>query len=329
MTNQKIAVTGGSGHFGTHIILKLLEANYSVKAQYYTQKPNIESSNLEWIQGNITNVSDVEFLISECIAIIHCAAIVDLTKASNHEVNDTNVLGTQHIIDSCLKAERNIRVIHISSTSVASPFPIDQASNESRPYLNIEKFPYSRSKILAEKNVLKATKDLGLDALVLRPSALFGPPDWKPSIFGDFTKKFMNNEYPAITSGGYNMIDIRDAAQTVVNSITKGQKGEIYNIGGVYKPLSKITQLIAQYSESKLPKFILPVSMIVFFEPLISFIFRARNMKSPLSKEHLYFVKNGVENLDSSKAEKKLDHNCRSTEESIKDLVSWFKENKK
>lgn len=324
MSNKTIAVSGASGHLGYHVVLKLIEQGYKVRAQFKTSRPDINHDLITWLQGDITDADDVKKLLEECDVIIHCAAIVTLSRTQRSEVLETNVLGTQNIVDHCAMSSANIRMIHISSTSVVNPKPINEISDETRPYLNVSDYAYSWSKSMAEQSVAEAVKNQKLDAIILRPSALFGPPDLKPSLFGDFAFKFMNNKFPVITSGGYNMIDVRDAAQTVVNSIEMGKTGEIYNVGGEYQTLHQLTQIISKFSGSNLPKIILSVSLTIWLSPIISAIFRARKMNSPFTKENMFFVKNGAKHLSSCKAQKELNHQCRATNETMKDLVEFF-----
>ncbi len=326
MEINKVAVTGASGHLGLHIVLALERQGYSTKALYHTAIPKIETKKTEWVNGDVTQSGSIDKLIDGCQVVIHAAGLVQLQNTSRGLVLETNVLGTQNLIDHCLISGRNIRFIHISSTSAVSPFPRHEKMSEDRPYLKTSDYAYAWSKSLSEQLVVKATHENDLDAVIFRPSALLGPLDFKPSIFGSAMLKFLKNEIPAVTTGGYNFIDIRDAAQTIVNSIELGKRGSIYNLGGEYRTMREMNQLLAEISGCRVPNLIVPTSILYLFEPLIRFLYSSQDKDTPFTKENLFFVRNSPTQLDSSKAISELGHKKRPLQETIQDTVEWFKE---
>ena len=88
--------------------------------------------------------------------VIHCAADVR-HFAPNHTIEDTNILGTDHIIELCQTQQAHL--IHISTLS------IDAASAN----------PYLRSKAIAEQHVVNAAKDKKLQATIMRVGNLTLP----------------------------------------------------------------------------------------------------------------------------------------------------------
>ena len=59
---NQVAVTGGSGHLGTGIILRLLEREFKVVAQYRTHKPTIKNQNLRWVKGDLSDIKHLKAL---------------------------------------------------------------------------------------------------------------------------------------------------------------------------------------------------------------------------------------------------------------------------
>ena len=327
MSKIKVAVTGGSGHLGIHILMKLEERGYDIRAMYHSQIPKINTPNTKWIKGDITSAESVDELLLGCDIVIHAAGLVQLQQSSRELVLETNVLGTQNLIDHCVILGREIRFIHISSTSVANPFPRDKKMDEERAYIKSSNLAYAWSKSLAEQMVIKSAKEQNVDAVVLRPSAMIGPPDFRPSIVGGSILQFAKNQIPAITTGGYNYLDIRDAAESIVNSIDMGKKGEIYNLGGEFVTVKRLGQMIAEASNCNFPKIIFPINLVIVFRSLIQFLYERRGIPSPFNKENLFFLKNGPRILDCTKAEADLNHSSRPISQSVSDLVNWFKQN--
>ena len=328
MSKPIVAVTGASGHLGIHIVLKLVENGYPVRAMYHSQIPDVETTNVEWFKGDITNAESLEILLKNCQVVIHAAGLVQLQKSSRELVLETNVLGTQNILDHCLISNRKIRFIHISSTSAVSPFPRHEKMDENRAYIKSSELAYAWSKSMGEQMVLKSVEDHNMDAIILRPSAMIGAPDFRPSIVGSSILQFVRNQIPAITTGGYNYLDIRDAAQTIVNSIELGQKGEVYNLGGEFLTVSELSKVISEVSGCNDPKIVFPINLIILFRPILNYLYERRKIVSPFTRENLFFLKNGPRQLDCSKAEKNLKHKPRPIKESVEDLIRWFQEKK-
>jgi dihydroflavonol-4-reductase len=51
-------------------------------------------------------------------------------------------------------------------------------------------------------------------------------------------------------------------------------------------------------------------------------------LKWPINKESLITLKYAPKRMDCTKAIKELGHTNRATQESVEDLIQWFKENK-
>ena len=60
--SMKIAVTGASGHVGNVVCRKLIEKGCKVKAFYNSDSRSLENLDLELVQGNVLNKSDLSKL---------------------------------------------------------------------------------------------------------------------------------------------------------------------------------------------------------------------------------------------------------------------------
>ena len=86
-----------------------------------------------------------------------------------------NVAGTAHVVEAC-RAERVARLVHVSTPSVY--FHLDSRTDvrETDPLPEIPVNAYAATKLVADRLVLAAVRD-GLDALLFRPRAVYGPGD--------------------------------------------------------------------------------------------------------------------------------------------------------
>jgi dihydroflavonol-4-reductase len=316
---QKIAITGGSGHLGTCLIDLLLSQNYLVNALYTNTLPTKKHDNLTWIKGDICDFNVINKLIQDCSTIIHCAGMISIGAKNTDEVYRVNVTGTENIVKACIKSP-SIKLIQISSSNAVKETKDNEVFNENRPYKTVDDFIYSYTKATAEQFVLKAVKESNLNACIIRPTSIVGPPDDKPSLFGQTILDLSQNKMPAITSGGYNLVDVRDISQTLINCIDKGKKGEVYLVAGEYLTLKKI----AKISNPQKTPIEIPLNLLLFFMPLINVYQKIFDLKWPITKESLVTVKFAPKNMDISKAKKELNHNPRPVKNSIEDLIDWF-----
>lgn len=323
MYNSKnISITGGSGHLGSCLIPLLLKQGYRVTALYHKTKPNYKHDKLKWISGSIINEESLDQLIKDTSALIHAASLISLGDKEKEKVYSFNVTGTEKVVASCIK--HNVKLIYISSTAAVLETIKFETFDENRPYKTENDFLYGWTKALSEKIILSAVNN-NLDAFILRPSAIIGPPDYKPSHFGTSIISLYESRIPIITNGGYNIVDVRDVSQTIINSITLGKCGEIYLICGKYHKLKEIVSFI----HPKKKYFVLPISTLIFFYPIIILFIKLFQLNYPLTKESLFTVKNAPKNMDYSKAKNNLNHKPRPIEQTFKDVLDWFKNQNK
>jgi len=319
MERVQIAVTGGTGHLGYCLIQNLVKNGYFVRALYRNNIPELKHSNLLWIKGDLTDVASLELLVEKASVMIHSASLISVGNQDAKEVYRVNVNGTQSILKVC--QNRPIRMIYISS-SVAVKETIDnQIHDENRPYKTETDFSYDWSKAVSEQLVLKDVKDKGLDAFILRPTSIVGPPDYRPSYFGQTIKDLALSNMPITIQGGYNLVDVRDVAQTIINSITLGSAGAVYLVGGNYIHLKQIAELLHPHKTF----FSIPINVLIGLLPILKWYQKIFPLKWLITKESLITLKRAPKKIDSSKAMKHLNHQIRPTSETITDLIEWFK----
>jgi len=314
-----IAVTGGTGHLGHVLIKSLLEKGFHVTALYRKTLPQLKHRNLVWIHGDVTNQTSVDLLVQQATAVIHSAAVISIGNQNKNDVYDINVNGTKTILNACKRF--HCRLIYISSSTSVKETIGTAVFDENRPYKTQSDFIYEYTKALAEQLILDAVKNNQLDAIIIRPTSIIGPPDYRPSYFGEAIKNLANLKLPAVVSGGYNLVDVRDVSQSIINSIDRGISGEIYLVGGTYLSLKQIAE-IANPGR----KFVVfPLNLLRCLMPVLNIYAMIFPMKWPVTSESLVILKRAPINVDSSKAINQLNHKIRPVTDTIMDLLEWFK----
>jgi uncharacterized protein YbjT (DUF2867 family) len=149
--SRTLAVTGGTGFVGQHLLRMALEAGFDVRALTRGWKP--PEDEIAWVDGALDRPDTLLKLCSGADAVIHVAGLISGTK---EEFEAVNVGGTAAMIDAARKGGVR-RFIHISSLAAREP----ELSN------------YGRSKAKAERLVAAS----GLEWTIIRPPAVYGPGD--------------------------------------------------------------------------------------------------------------------------------------------------------
>ncbi len=207
MTKPIALITGATGWLGTRFTRTLAEGLPGV-ARFEAPNPDRPirclvrtgegasklkkiSGSIEIFEGDITQPESMKafFNGAEGATLFHTAAVIHPTKGVK-EFYETNVQGTQNLIEAAATA--NIRrMVHVSSNSPIGVNPsADHRFDESSPYNPY--MGYGKSKMLAEQAVLKAHEAGKFEVSVIRPPWFYGP-DQPPrqTLFFSMIKKGM------------------------------------------------------------------------------------------------------------------------------------------
>ena len=143
-----VALTGGTGFLGGHVVNRLIGAGHQVQA--LARKPQVARDGVTWIAGDLENPGD---LFAGADAVVHVAGVVSADAAT---FDKGNRQGTETML-AAARAANVRRFVHISSLATREP----QLSN------------YGASKRAAEDAVVASP----LDWSIVRPPAIYGPGD--------------------------------------------------------------------------------------------------------------------------------------------------------
>lgn len=319
---DRIAITGGSGHLGTAVILEALARGLTVYAGYSSYKPDIEDPRLTWFQGDL-GPGPLEQLLGDAQAVVHTAAKVSVHGDRDGSVMKTNVEGTRNLLELC-RARGNVRLVHVSSAGCVMEKPRETPFDESRPWKTAQHPAYDYSKALAEELVLKYVRDEKLDAVIVRPSGIFGQPDLRGSIISTMMKEIFLGKLPVLISGGYDLVDVRDVAIGTLNAVTMGRSGETYLLCGTYQTLKDLSIKLEKLGGARAP-ICIPVSLVIALLPIVRLFARLSGSGDSFTREGLIIFRDGHPNMDCSKAGRELDYHPRPIEDSLHDMVSWWR----
>jgi nucleoside-diphosphate-sugar epimerase len=170
-----LLVTGGGGFLGFAIVEQLLKKGHRVKSFSRGAYPELDALGVTQIRGDISSPEDVDRAVQGSDAVFHVAAKPGVWGKYEDYYN-TNTLGTQNVVNACLKHKVR-HLIHTSSPSVVFTAGDMEGADESVPYTETFHTHYIKTKKLAEDIVLSAVREKGLKAVILRPHLIWGPRD--------------------------------------------------------------------------------------------------------------------------------------------------------
>jgi dTDP-glucose 4,6-dehydratase len=245
-------VTGGAGFIGGNFILRqVLKNNRNIinldKLTYAgnldTLKQIENNENYTFIQGDICDNQLVEDLIKKYqpTVIVNFAAEshVDRSIDAPDDFITTNILGTFNLLKQALKyykslpEDNDFKFLHVSTDEVYGSLGDKGLFTESTPYS--PNSPYSASKASSDHLVRAYHHTYGLPVLTTNCSNNYGPFQFPEKLIPLIITKALNFETLPVYGDGKNIRDwlyVEDHCSAIETVITKGQVGEVYNIGG-------------------------------------------------------------------------------------------------
>ncbi len=322
---MKVAITGASGHIGTNLCRTLISKGHKLKVLINQSSRGLEDLKLQRVNGNLLSQNALKDLIKEADVIIHLAAAISIRGRRDRTLLEVNVSGTDNLL-KLVRQNTLQRFIHFSSIHALIHTPYNEVLDEKRGLVMDDSFLYNRSKAISEQLVLDAAEE-GMDALVLNPTSVIGPNDFRPSLVGQAVRMIYNNKLPALIPGGYNWVDVRDVVKGTVSAIENGKRGERYLLSGHYKELKDLALTINRIKGQESIPLMLPSWLARLGVPFLQ-IHAALKKTDPLyTRESLQILKESHKNISCEKAGRELGYQPRPFEETIRDTIDWLRDN--
>ena len=211
-----VTVFGGSGFVGRHAIRALARRGYRIRAAM--RRPDLAGhlqpmgtvGQIHAVQANLRYPDSVEVAVQGAQAVVNAVGI--LVKSGAQTFDAVHLRGARAVA----KAARQAGVAHLVHVSAIGADPGCGAA-------------YGRSKAAGEAAVLEEFPD----AVILRPSIVFGPED---EFFNRFAAMARTAPLLPLIGGGrtrFQPVYVGDVAQAIVAALEgKARPGTIYELGG-------------------------------------------------------------------------------------------------
>jgi nucleoside-diphosphate-sugar epimerase len=222
---MKVAVTGGTGFLGGHLVARLVADGYRVvfSGRTLRSEPPL-GAHFEPI--DLLDADGLERMFRSSEVVFHCAALSS-PWGSDADFLRTNVTGTERVVGACLAAGVR-RLVYVSTPSLYA--------NDSDRFMVKETDPlpphainaYARTKRLAEGVVDRAGREL--EVIVIRPRAIIGDGD--SAIFPRILAALAARRLPVIGDGD-NVADLSHV-DNVVDALLLCAHADDVHLGKIY-----------------------------------------------------------------------------------------------
>jgi len=238
---QPIALTGGTGFVGSHLVDTLCAAGLAPRVLVRDlESPRwIAGVEAEFIEGSMEDVESLKRLVRGAGTVIHLAGV--LRAAREVDFDRGNRQGTRNLVSATRDVAPKARYVHVSSLAAAGPSPEPEGLSPDDPAAPIS--AYGRSKLGGENELV--TLGDSTPWCILRPPGVYGPRD--TDIFEFF--KMASRGLAAIPSGErwLTMAYVGDVVRAILAAGAEGAHREIYHLGERSpKRLDAIFSLLAE-----------------------------------------------------------------------------------
>lgn len=210
-----ITIFGASGFLGRHVVRALAPHGYRIRAA--VRRPDLAGvlqplgrvGQIHAVQANLRHPASIEAAVRDSAVVINLVGI--LYERGRQSFDAVHRAGAEAVAKAAAAA--GARMIHVSAIGA------DENATAR----------YARSKALGEKAVLAAAPE----AVIFRPSVIFGPDD-------EFFNKFaaMARYSPALPSIGFGWTSFQpvfagDVGEAIAKAVAgEAKPGTIYELGG-------------------------------------------------------------------------------------------------
>lgn len=322
-------ITGLTGFLGNNLLLELEKTNdFKIIAFVLPNEIDFECLKKPYIKcvtGSLLDKEDIRRFLSEKgegdKIVIHIAGRVSTYRRHDKLTMQINYDGTKNVVDSMNEIGGFRKLVYISSVD---SMPRNNHHNEITEvgYYNLSRVDgvYGRSKALANNYIID---NLNAESVIILPSAIIGPNDPRLAPLNHAIKSFLNDKLPAVTKGGYNLVDSRDVAKSILLASYFGKNKESYLITGNYISVQGLIDLAAELSNKKTIKRKVPLIIIKIISPFIE-IHSRLHRKMPLFNSFSMDCLNQNSNYSYKKAHSQLGYEPTPIKETIKDTIDWM-----
>jgi len=266
--SNTLLVTGGAGFIGSNFIHYWLTThpedqviNFDALTYAGNEKTLADVAHnprYHFVKGDIRHPQAVQAVMSGIDFVVHFAAEthVDRSILEPAVFLETNILGTQVLLEAALKAQVK-RFHHISTDEVFGTLALNTSDKFDENTAYDPHSPYSASKAGSDHLVRAYGDTYGLPFTISNCSNNYGEFHFPEKMIPLAITNLMENKAVPVYGDGFNVRDwlyVQDHCAAIAAILSHGQTGETYLVGGMVGDISNldlVKLLIKQMGKSE------------------------------------------------------------------------------
>jgi len=317
-----IVITGASGLVGGNLVRALLGQGRPVRALVHRDRRALAGLDVETISADLSHPASLAQAFRGAQVVYHLASSISIRMDNWDELERVNVTGTRNVVEACLRCGVG-KLVYFSSIHAYQQEPFNQPVDEDRSLLTDNRVPpYERSKAAAEL-IARQAPDRGLATVIIIPTAILGPYDFRPSYIGQALQMLARGRIPALVRGGYDWVDVRDVADGAMQAERLGRSGARYILSGHWRSLRDVARVTSEHTGNPAPQLAVPVWLAHLFQPVMAKLAQI-NGSQPLYTKAMLGAMRSNRQISYARAARDLDYTPRPFEETLRDTLDWF-----
>ena len=321
-------VTGSTGFVGNALVRRLINRGHKVRAFLRTTSNTIalEELPVERVTGNILDPQSLAEAFRGVDTVYHMAAKITIMPWEDRLIRNINLEGTRNVIKACHDG-RVKKLIYTSTIHALKEPPIGTTIDEDMPYdPNNERGEYDRSKAQASLEVMEAASK-GLHTVVLCPTGVLGPYDWRLSPITQTFLDYYNGKMKMTLYGAYDFVDVRDVAEGHILASQKAKPGSNYILSGQRITMQEMFGMLEEITGTRAPWLSIPTWLVRAYSTFMPAYYRLTG-KTPRFTNYSIKTLNSNSLISHKKAAEELGYDPRPIKKSLEDTIKWFKDAK-
>jgi dihydroflavonol-4-reductase len=325
--DRPILVTGASGHIGSHIVRKLLARGRRVRVfvRPTSDLRGLRDLDVSLFQGDVLDTDSAKKAAEGCEVVYHAAALYTMWSKDPSLVMRTAIEGSKNVLRACAATGVEKVVYTSSAAAIGLSESALRIRTEADHNTSAVAPSYVTAKTVSERTAREIAGELGLSLIIVNPTLVLGPGDYRLTPSNAIVKQAMFKGSPFYYDGGANVVDVEDVATGHLLAEEKGRAGERYILGGDNITIAEMLGTIARLSGHRPPRFRAGRRSGLVAGLLLEMVSKLTGKPPLFTRRHArtYFGRYGY--YDVSKAERELGYTHRPYQEVLTRTVAWLK----
>jgi dihydroflavonol-4-reductase len=319
-----IVVTGATGHVGNVLVRELVGRGRKVRAIVHPSETieAIAGLDVEVVRADVRDFDSLRAAFTGADLVYHLAGIITISGGQVRLLQEVNVLGARNVARACLEAGVR-RLVYTSSVHALEEPPHGVPlceTTEFRPELLDG--DYARSKARASIEIQKSIEQ-GLNAVMVFPSGIIGPYDFRLSDMGHLFMDFARGHLTAYVDGAYDFVDVRDVVAGLLLVAEKGRRGEGYILSGERISVRSLLTLLERVTGVQARARRLPFWLARLAARFAPAYYGLKHAKPRFTSYSLRVLASNCL-MSSAKAVRELGYAPRPLRETVRNTIEWF-----